>query len=197
MENDFEKSLANATARGIANEKTRESIAVYKVIGAVLLAWIVGAMAGSVLVGVVVMLLLFVSIWRTYNGNPITHKWYRRAVVGFWAALGALVVLSVGLSWWAASNAPPPEPPSPAETRHDQVQALVNRAEAHLVEHIKSQMHDPGSFEIASENVTDRGSYVILNMHFRGKNPLGTIVLSQGVIAVSVDGKVLSLELRQ
>lgn len=197
MKNESENSLANATARGIANEKTRESIAVYKVIGAVLLAWVIGAGTESVLAGVVVMLLLFVPIWRTYNGNPITHKWYRRAVAGFWAALAALVVLTIGLSWWAGSNAPPPTPPSPAEIRHDQVQVLVNRAEAHLVEHIKAQMHDPGSFEIADENVTDRGSYVILNMHFRGKNPLGATVLSQGVIAVSMDGKVLSLELRQ
>lgn len=197
MEKESEKSLANATARGIANEKTRESIAVYKVIGAVLLAWMVGAAAGSVPAGVVVMLLLFVPIWRTYTGNPITNKWYRRAVVGFWAALGGLVMLSVGLTWWGASNAPPPEPPSPAEIRHDQVQALVNRAEAQLVEHIKSQMHDPSSFEIASEKVTDRGGYIILNMHFRGRNPLGATVLSQGVIAVSMEGKVLSLELRQ
>jgi hypothetical protein len=121
----------------------------------------------------------------------------KKILTGIGVVFAAFITLVTGLAWWAASNAPPPEPPSPAEIRHDQVQALVDRAEAQLVDHIKSQMHDPGSFEIASENVTDRGSYFILNMHFRGKNPLGATVLSQGVIAVSMEGKVLSLELRQ
>lgn len=59
--------LANATARGIADEKTRESLAVILVVFAVVLAWVIGAMADSVLAGVVVMLLLFVPIWKSYR----------------------------------------------------------------------------------------------------------------------------------
>lgn len=123
---------------------------------------------------------------------------FKKILIGIGALLVAVLALVAGVSWWAV-NSDTSAPPSAAAQPPAAIskQALVNRAEAHLVDHIKSQMHDPGSFEIAGENVTDRGSYVILNMHFRGKNPLGATVLSQGVIAVSVEGKVLSLELRQ
>ncbi len=68
MEQDeFEKKLTNATARGIAEEKTRESLAVFKVIGTVLLSWAIGAATSSTLVGVGVMLALFIVIWRGYR----------------------------------------------------------------------------------------------------------------------------------
>lgn len=174
MENEFEKRHANATARGIANEKTRESIAVYKVIGAVLLAWVVGAVAGSVLAGVVVMLLLFVPIWRTYNGNPITHKWYRRAVVGFWVALGALVVLSAGSAWWMAANDTTPAQPdfvqSPEQIRRQQIQAATDIGEAQLVAHIKANMGDPDSFELVSDRAIDAGDHITMVMVYRGRN---------------------------
>lgn len=59
--------VAPSVARGIAEEKTRESVAVFQVIGAVLLAWVVGAVADSMAVGVGLMLLLFIPIWKSYR----------------------------------------------------------------------------------------------------------------------------------
>ena len=85
---------------------------------------------------------------------------------------------------------------TPEQQRRTQVQALVNRLEAQLVAHIKSGMHDPGSFEIADETVTDRGSYVIVHIRYRGRNPLGATVLASAVIAADLDGTVRVLELR-
>lgn len=65
---DFEKKLAAGTARGIADEKTRESVAVFQVIGAVLLGWIVGSVSDIPLLGVAVIVGLMVPIWKKYKG---------------------------------------------------------------------------------------------------------------------------------
>lgn len=191
----IEERLAAATARGIANEKTRESIAVYKVIGAVLLAWLVGAVAGSVLAGVIVMLALFVPIWRTYTGNPITNKWYRRTVVGFWVVLGALVVLSAGLSWWAGSNARPvaEAAKTPAQIRHEQIQSALNKAFIPVQMQIQSVMNDPDSFELVNTGYTDQGEYLVLTVTFRGRNQFGAKVLNSMDARVGLDGSVWSV----
>lgn len=52
-------------ARGIAREKTRESLAVLMALAAALLAWAIGA-ASEGWIGVLVMLALFAAIWRFY-----------------------------------------------------------------------------------------------------------------------------------
>lgn len=108
----------------------------------------------------------------------------------------ALVLAVSGLALFLADDPPAGEPVALAAPAQVDKQALVNRAEAQLVQHIKSQMHDPGSFNIADEIVTDRGSYVVVSIQFRGRNPLGVPVLSRGVIAMDQSGEVLSLELR-
>jgi hypothetical protein len=182
----------NESEKRIANVLTRESAAKLKVVGAVLLAWIVGAVAESFLAGVALLLVLLVPIWRTYTGNQIAHKWFRNTVSAFWIALGGFAVLIVGVSWWASVNAPKTaEVPMTPELPDKQV--LVDRIERSLVEHIKSQMQDPSSFDMADETVYDRGSYLVMKIRFRGSNALGATVLSQASMAVSLEGKVLSV----
>lgn len=52
--------------QGIADEKTRESFAVFRVIFAVLFSLLIGS-ATEPWLGVVVMLVLFGLIWRAYS----------------------------------------------------------------------------------------------------------------------------------
>ncbi len=63
MNND---KISESITRGIASEKTRESLAVMMAIGAVVLALIIGNMA-SVGIGVMCMLAMFGLIWRYYS----------------------------------------------------------------------------------------------------------------------------------
>lgn len=63
MKND---RISESVSRGIASEKTRESLAVMMAIGAVLLALIIGNIA-SVGIGVASMLAMFGLIWRYYS----------------------------------------------------------------------------------------------------------------------------------
>lgn len=58
-------SIDEDVARGIQREKTRESLAVFMAIGAVILAIIIGNLT-SIGVGVLCMLGLFWLIWRYY-----------------------------------------------------------------------------------------------------------------------------------
>jgi hypothetical protein len=58
--------MERAVSKGIADEKTRESIGVFKVIGAVILAIVVGSIT-NVTIGVAVMLGLMVWIWAGYS----------------------------------------------------------------------------------------------------------------------------------
>jgi hypothetical protein len=67
IQQQSKRQIANATARGIAKEKSQESVAVFQVIGTVLLAWLVGAVTDSSLIGVGVMLMLLIFIWKNYR----------------------------------------------------------------------------------------------------------------------------------
>lgn len=180
-----------------AVEEARRKALAIKIAGAVLLAALVGVMSGSMIAVLVVLALFGVPIWQSYSGSVALEKPARVMRRGLWGALAVVaVIVVVGNLMHSPEPSEPVASLTPEQKRHSQVQALVNRLEAHLVEHIKSSMHDPGSFEIADETVTDRGSYVIVHIRFRGKNPMGATVLASAVIAADLDGTVRVLEVR-
>ncbi|GBL46231.1 hypothetical protein SFMTTN_2044 [Sulfuriferula multivorans] len=68
MQNDDQdKKISDAMARGIRQEKTRESIAVFQVIGAILLSLIIGGISDLPMLGAGLLLVLFALIWWRYN----------------------------------------------------------------------------------------------------------------------------------
>lgn len=200
MEQSEFDQLAKATARAITAEKKRESVGVWKVIGAVLLAWIVGAAAESIAVGVVTALLLFIPIWQAYSGSSkldVVALWIRR---GFWGFAGLIALVFIGIQVMLFFDDTPPvakapiAAPSPQQIRKQQIQAAINQGEVNLIAHIKTNMGDPDSFELVSDRAIDGGDHITMVMVYRGRNGFNALRLEKVGAAFDLQGNIISIQ---
>jgi len=60
-----------------------------------------------------------------------------------------------------------------------------------LVEHVKTLMNDPASFEHVKTQYWDKGDYLLVQMSFRGENGFGGVVRDSASALVRLDGVVL------
>ena len=58
---------------------------------------------------------------------------------------------------------------------------------------VKSNMNDPSSFDHVETNYSDKGSYILVQMRFRGNNSFGAKVLNIVTAKVDLDGNILSI----
>lgn len=59
---------------------------------------------------------------------------------------------------------------------------------------IKDNMHDPSSFDHVETTYTDKGSYILVQMKYRGKNAFGAKVINTVNAKVDIEGNVLSVQ---
>lgn len=57
---------------------------------------------------------------------------------------------------------------------------------------VKDRMNDPSSFDHVKTTYADKGSYLLVQMTYRGTNPFGALILTQIIAKVDFDGNVLS-----
>ncbi len=60
--------------------------------------------------------------------------------------------------------------------------------------YVKSSMNNPNSFDHVRTTYSDKGSYILVNMTFRGKNAFGAKVISSVTAKVDEDGNILSIQ---
>ena len=65
-----------------------------------------------------------------------------------------------------------------------------------LERYIKERMNDPRSYKHVSTTYSDKGSYLLVESRFRGKNSFGALVLQEVRAKVDHDGNVLSVDIR-
>lgn len=58
---------------------------------------------------------------------------------------------------------------------------------------VKDAMNDPSSFDHVNTSYEDKGSYILVQMSFRGTNSFGAKVLNSVIAKVDLDGNVLSV----
>lgn len=62
-----------------------------------------------------------------------------------------------------------------------------------LEKFIKSNMHDPDSFEHVETRSSDEGSYILVYMKYRGKNAFGGLVLNEMTAKSDLDGNIIEV----
>lgn len=63
-----------------------------------------------------------------------------------------------------------------------------------LKRYVKDNMNDPSSFDHIETRYSDKGSYILVQMDFRGKNGFGALVKNRVVAKTDIDGNILSVE---
>lgn len=68
-----------------------------------------------------------------------------------------------------------------------------NGAHYELEKIVKAAMNDPASYEHIETKYVDKGDYLLLITHYRGKNAFGGKVASSTSAQASIDGKVIKV----
>lgn len=67
-------------------------------------------------------------------------------------------------------------------------------AHRNLEKYIKKSMNDPKSYKHDETTYVDKGSYILVQTRFRGKNSFGATVLQTVTAKVELDGNILSIQ---
>ncbi len=59
---------------------------------------------------------------------------------------------------------------------------------------VKDNMNDPGSFDHVETTYSDKGSYILVQMKYRGKNGFGAKVLEMVTAKIDIDGNIISVK---
>lgn len=59
---------------------------------------------------------------------------------------------------------------------------------------VKDNMNDPGSFNHVETTYSDKGSYILVQMKYRGKNGFGAKVLEMVTAKVDIEGNIISIK---
>ena len=108
-------------------------------------------------------------------------------------------IISIILGWliW-----PSPEDKNKGEVSHlatshqDSIKLLFNEwngTDIALVDLVKQNMNDADSFENVDTKYFDMGSYIVINMKYRGKNVFGAKVLNFVKARQNIDGSGLEI----
>lgn len=65
-----------------------------------------------------------------------------------------------------------------------------------LTRYVKRKMNDPASFEHVETRYADKGSYVYLEMDFRGKNAMNAMVLQTVTAKATLDGELIEVGMK-
>lgn len=77
--------------------------------------------------------------------------------------------------------------------RKEKIERRLYYWESSLKKYIKNSMNDPSSFSRIETTYSDKGSYIMVYMTFRGKNAFGAYVVNQAVAKVDENGNILSV----
>jgi len=138
--------------------------------------------------------------------GPDVAAWIRKTLFGsanrIFISVGVGLIALLGIAMNAISLfADPPItstyvdlPPSPQEVRRQQVQAAVNQGEALLLAHIKSNIHDPGSFELVDDHYVDGGDHITMVMTYRGRNGFNALRMERVGATFDLQGNIISVQ---
>ena len=85
---------------------------------------------------------------------------------------------------------------TPEDLRKEKIQEAFSGYDGshlNLTRYVKKQMNDPGSFQHVSTQYADMGTYIYLEMSFRGKNALGNLVLQTVKAKAKIDGELIEV----